>query len=181
MNKRHILLTGKRGVGKSTIVQKLLASWEGPVSGFVTKRLAADETGFHPIYIHPAGLPFEAHRHSPENLIGTCDTRTHNVVPEVFDGLGVQYLSSAVPGSLIVMDELGFMETQATLFLQEVMNALDQSDIPVLAVVKDREDIRFLNAVRAHRNGILYTVTPENRDALPETILPLLRTWQDPT
>ena len=173
---RHILLCGARGVGKSTLIQKLLASCTRPVSGFLTKRLAPDETGFHPIYIHPAGLAEAQRKYSARNLIGTCDSRVHNVFPEVFDGLGVQYLTAARPDSVIVMDELGFMESQASLFTGEVLRALD-GNIPVIAAVKDRTDVPFLNAVRAHKNATVYSIDAENRDALYERLLPILCAW----
>ena len=34
--KRHLVLTGEKGVGKSAILRLLAASWEGPVGGFHT-------------------------------------------------------------------------------------------------------------------------------------------------
>ena len=55
IQKRHILLTGARGAGKSTLIRKLCAASGMPVYGFVTQREAADAAGFHPINIHPAG------------------------------------------------------------------------------------------------------------------------------
>lgn len=170
---RHILICGEVGAGKSTLIQKLLKQSTRPVYGFVTKRLEADETGFHPIYIHPAGA--QARAHEQENLIGTCDSKVHNIVTETFDTLGVEYLE-AERGGLIVMDELGFMEAHAERFVKSVFSALD-GDIPVIAAVKARFDVPFLNAVRAHKNARLFTLTKENRDALYEELLPVVLSW----
>ena len=41
--KRHLFLTGEKGVGKSTILRLLAASWEGPVGGFRTPCRPAGE------------------------------------------------------------------------------------------------------------------------------------------
>ena len=53
--KRHLLICGERGVGKSTLIRRLLEKNTREVGGFVTKRLpVADENGFFPIYLYPA-------------------------------------------------------------------------------------------------------------------------------
>ena len=53
---RHIVLDGPTRSVKSDLIARLLEATERSVHGFITRRLDADETGFHPIYIHPAGL-----------------------------------------------------------------------------------------------------------------------------
>ena len=47
--KRHILICGERGVGKSTLIEKLLAASSRPRYGFVTTMRPAGPDGFHPI------------------------------------------------------------------------------------------------------------------------------------
>ena len=135
--RKHILICGEVGVGKSTLIQRLLAQNTLPLYGFITKKLDPDENGFHPIYIHPAGA--RERRFDEENLIGTCDRRIHNINLDVFNTLGVTYLQ-AKPGGIILMDELGFMEAKAEAFTRAVMKALD-GDVPVVAAVKARFDI----------------------------------------
>ncbi len=174
MRIKHILLCGDRGVGKSTLIQKLLAANTRHVYGFLTRRLAADETGFHPIYIHPAGAVERVH--TDENQIGACDSRIHNVSVEVFNTLGVQYVREARPGGVIVMDELGFMEAQAEAFIRAVYDALNDN-IPVIAAVKSRYDVPFLGEVRAHPNSVVYGVDAKNRDALYDRLLPVVQEW----
>ncbi|MEA5144185.1 MAG: nucleoside-triphosphatase [Oscillibacter sp.] len=173
----HILLCGEVGAGKSTLIRRLLSYAAMPISGFVTKRQAEDETGFHPIYIHPAAQAENQRVCSEDNLVGTCDRRTHNIRLEAFDTLGARYIRSARPGSILVMDELGFMEAQASLFTAAVFIALDES-VPVLAAVKARYDVPFLNQVRAHPNAVVYTVTTENRDVLYRKLLKEMDAWK---
>lgn len=176
MNERkHILICGEVGAGKSTLIQRLIAQNTRPVYGFITKKLDPDENGFHPIYIHPAGASERAYEE--KNMVGTCDRRTHNINLDAFNTLGVSYLQ-ANPGGIILMDELGFMEAQAEAFTRAVMNALD-GEIPVIAAVKARFDVPFLNEVRAHPNAMLYTITAENRDALLSELLPIVQGWKD--
>ncbi len=176
MNERkHILICGEVGAGKSTLIQRLLAQNTRPVYGFITKKLDPDENGFHPIYIHPAGASERVYEE--KNMVGTCDRRTHNINLDAFNTLGVSYLQAKADG-IIVMDELGFMEAQAEAFTRAVMGALD-GEIPVIAAVKARFDVPFLNEVRAHPNAMLYTITAENRDALLSELLPIVQGWKD--
>ena len=174
MNERkHILICGEVGAGKSTLISRLLEQNTRPVYGFVTKRLEAEENGFHPIYIHPAGA--KKRIWSEENLVGTCDRKTHNINLAIFNTRGVEYLQ-ARPDGVIVMDELGFMESAAEPFVRAVFRALD-GDVPVIAAVKARFDVDFLNRVRAHENCELYEITKENREELFQKLLPVIRAW----
>lgn len=173
MDTRHILICGEIGAGKSTLITRLLSENKRPVSGFITKRLETETGGFHPIYIHPASD--KPREYGEQNLVGLCDRRTHDVRLACFNTLGVAYLS-AEPGGLIVMDELGFMEAKAGAFTAAVLRALD-GDIPVIAAVKARYDVPFLNTVRAHPNAALYTLTKDNRESLCETLIPVIRAW----
>lgn len=169
--KRHILISGERGVGKSTLIEKLLAACPRPRYGFITKMRPADETGFHPIYIHPADVPVTERVYAAANCIGTCDSRTHRPNLDAFETLGVRYIEAARPDGIIVMDELGFFEAKAEGFTAAVLAAL-AGDIPVIAAVKSRQDVPFLNAVRSAPKAEVFYITPENRDELYEALLP---------
>ena len=173
----HILLCGEVGVGKSTLIRRLLQQNRLPVYGFITKRTEEQENGFHPIYIHPAGQPEEARSYTEENLIGMCNRKDHDVHLDVFDTLGVEYLRAAKPDGLILMDELGFMEARAGEFTRAVLDALN-GEIPVIAAVKARYDVPFLNEVREHPCGRVYPITAENREALFRELQPVVQSWQ---
>ena len=137
--KRHLLICGERGVGKSTLIRRLLEHSTREVGGFVTKRLpVADENGFFPIYLYPTSQSEGERCNETANLVGTCDSRSSIRHPEVFDGLGAQLIKSAPSGGIILMDELGFLENDAKVFQSAVLCALD-GDTPVLAAVKPKD------------------------------------------
>ena len=176
--KRHLLICGERGVGKSTLICRLLAENRREVGGFVTKRLTrADENGFFPIYLYPARQRAEERCNERANLVGTCDSRSSVRYPEVFDGLGVRLIESAPCRGIILMDELGFLENDAMAFQAAVLRALD-GDTPVLAAVKPK-DTPFLRAVRGHRNAELVMIDEANRDALLVQLLPHILRWNE--
>lgn len=170
---KKILICGEKGTGKSILIQRLIEDISIPVYGFITKKKTLD-IGPHPIYIHPADSG--ERRYGEENLIGLCDKRIRSINEEVFNTLGVEYLSDARPGGVVVMDELGFMEARADEFVRQVLKCLD-GDVPVIAAVKARHDIDFLNKIRSHPNCRLYTITPDNREQLYEELRPVVMSW----
>lgn len=172
---QHIVLWGQRGVGKSTLARRLLEDWKGPVRGFVTRSSLPDVDGFRSIYLHAANDPMPVEQTC--HRIGRTNRTEHTMWPEVFDGLGVELLR-AEPGSLILMDELGFLEQDAADFRRQVLRCLD-GNIPVLAVIKHKTHIPFLQEIRSHPRVQLYQVTEENRDELPAVLSPLIRNWNN--
>ncbi|MCI6811842.1 MAG: molybdopterin-guanine dinucleotide biosynthesis protein B [Lachnospiraceae bacterium] len=75
--------------------------------------------------------------------------------------------------NLILMDEPGFMESEAKDFCRSVLAILDGST-PVIAAVKDK-DTPFLNAVRNHPNCRCFYLDEENREALYPHILAFVK------
>jgi len=172
---RHILISGEVGAGKSTLAGRLLEHTRRPVYGFVTKRMPPDENGSCEVYIHPANT--RSFRYTRENLVGACGKTEKRIInTEVFDTVGVKLLQAPAQG-LLLMDELGFMESGALAFCSGVLAALE-GEIPVLAVVKSMET-PFLQAVREHKNAKLYYITPQNRAVLYEELLPRILAWNE--
>ena len=165
---KHILICGAKGVGKSTLIRRLCMDANAPIYGYCTKMLStADADGLFPIYIHPARQTEAERTYGSANLIGRCDICIRDVYTNVFNTLGAEYITAAKPGGYIIMDELGFMEKDAEKFKRVVFNALD-GNIPIIAAVKARYDVDFLNRIRAHEKAQLYTcllyTSPSPRD-----------------
>lgn len=171
MEQKHIIITGERGVGKTTLLNRLLAQCTAPLCGFVTRGTPRDADGFHSVHIF--SVTEEHGEFLAENCVGTSNQREKTVFPQVFDTLGVSFLSAG-PGHMLVMDELGFMERDAMVFRTAVVERL-HGDIPVIAVVRMKEDEPFLRSILEHPKVCVYTVTPENRDALYEELLSVIR------
>lgn len=157
---RHILICGPIGVGKSTLILRLLVDSGRPVSGYVTKSLKKRPDGYHEIYMFAPGDVDNA------VYLAECDSVHRSVNTGVFETLGVELLSRVKPGDIILMDEIGFMEEAAPRFTERVLELLD-GDITVIGAVKNSHpDSAYLNAVRNHPNVDLYSITEENRDEL---------------
>ena len=116
----HLFLTGRKGVGKSTLLRALL---EGKrLGGFFTRRMTGvfDRPSIHLLRAASAERP------APENLVCFCGERR----PERFELLGPAALADTADCDIIVMDELGPSEAAAQGFQAAVLAALD-GDTPV--------------------------------------------------
>lgn len=168
---RHVFLTGEKGVGKSTLLKKILRRYNGHTGGFFTVRTNAFLLGKSTVHLFRAD---EEPVPGGDNLLFVCgkaDIRT----PERFELLGCRALDGCSGCSLIVMDELGPHEAQAALFRQAVLRCLD-GGVPVLGVLQapagafwpditGRPDVWVLELTRRDRG----------REELAERILSVLR------
>ena len=161
---QHILIVGRNGVGKSTLIRALLSAITAPIDGVITKKEAPGPDGFCPVYIHRYG---KQRCYSPENLIGKCREGKSVAFPEAFE----RFAEATVfpPDSVIVLDELGFLESNSPVFTGAVLRLLDDAPF-VIAAVRDKQTA-FLDAVRAHPRAGCHPITEENRDALTERLL----------
>ena len=159
---RHLFLTGPKHIGKSTVIDKLMASVSLTVGGFRTVHIDTilhDRFSVH--MLRPDEKPAE------ENLLFICGEPSAETATR-FDTLGCAALAQSVNAELILMDELGFLEAEAYRFQNAVLSALD-GDIPILGVLQ-RTDSPFLRQVAAHKNATVIEVTLENRDTLPQIL-----------
>lgn len=177
--KKHILICGEKGVGKSTLIRRLVEEARLTVGGFCTKMDENAEGAMRPIYIYPASLPTDQRKRGKENLVGRCGNfgRQKEIFPEVFNALGTAYLQGTPSCQVIIMDELGFMESDAQAFRRAVLQTLD-GETPVLAAVKNRMNVEFLRQVCAHPRAEVVPINPENREELFRALLPVVSGWK---
>lgn len=167
----HALIVGARHVGKSTLIARVLSGLGRPVFGFETKKEDeyADEVNGSPVYIYEAGKP---HAHREDNLVGYCKDRRPQTCRETFDRFAPK-IKNPPAGSIVVLDEIGFMESASEPFCEAIMRLLD-GDAPVIAAVK-HNSTPFLDAVKQHKNGRCFFITPENRDQLADEVLAFMK------
>ncbi|MBE6032057.1 MAG: hypothetical protein E7224_02530 [Clostridiales bacterium] len=164
----HTLIVGPRHVGKSTLIRRVLEEIGRPVFGFETKKedsLATEEKG-SPVYIYDAG---KERVQTAENLVGHCKNKCFGTMKETFDRYAPKLMGPVPEGHIVLLDEIGFMESESEAFCGAVMHLLD-GDAPVIAAVKDK-DFPFLEAVRSHPNCKCFYIDEENRNELfPEVL-----------
>ena len=153
--KMNIFLTGPKGVGKSTIVGRVMEDFISLSGGFLTwfsgDRKAPDRC----LYISDlnkktarAAVKFKDGRPSPD--------------PSAFDDFGAELVSSG--GRLLIMDELGRFEAGCPRFHEAVIRALD-SRTPVLGVVQLSAK-SWLDELSSRPDTEIIHVTAENRNLL---------------
>lgn len=168
----HALIVGDRGVGKSTLIHRVLKELNRPVFGFETKKEEQLEDSIRgcPIYIYDAGHP---HYRTEENLIGYHREANSAAITAVFDRYAPKLMVHVPENAVVELDELGFLEARSEAFCKAVMQLLD-GNRPVIAAVKNK-DIPFLKAIREHPNARCFHITPENREALYEEVLEFMK------
>ena len=158
---KNIFLTGEIGVGKSTVIQNTLSLLPPLVCGGfrtvsdfpITKDAMLD------VFIEGA---CEKTPHDNEHCVGSrLGNGRFLAYPDIFDSVGASYLlNTPAQTRLILMDELGVMESNANVFCDAVLNILNGS-IPVLGVIKPKRTA-FLEAIRNHECSHIIEVTINN-------------------
>lgn len=160
MKKKHIFYTGPRGIGKSTLLQKHLAQFQGVFAGFRTVKVPCGESfSVHMLPVDKKEMPTE------KNFLFCRDKkREYEGNALRFNTIGCRCLADIDEAELIVMDELGSAESAAKAFQDRVLELLD-GDTPILGVLQEGESA-FQQQVATHPNVALIYVTEENRDSL---------------
>ena len=172
---KHILLCGRRRSGRSTLIHTLLQNVTVPVFGYETITMGTRPDGWHEIYLFPYGT--ENPQKREENHVADCNTKERVICTAIFDTLGVQLLCASIQG-ILVMDEIGFMESGAENFCRTILKRLD-GDAPVLAAVRTGMDTPFLRQVMQHKKAHCIEMRPELFKETEQQLRPIVQAWND--
>jgi nucleoside-triphosphatase len=163
----NILLTGKPGVGKTTLIMRVVKDLEGiSISGFYTQeiRSAGSRQGFQATTLEGRQATL-AHIESRSSL----RVSRYGVELEAFERYIVPSIDPALTQArLIVIDEIGRMECFSTPFREAVARALD-SERAVLGTIGLRGG-GFMAEIRKRADVELIEVTSQNREALVDEL-----------
>jgi len=166
----NILITGRPGIGKTTLIKKIFAELKGTAGGFYTEeiRQGRDRLGFK--VKDPHGKEgILSHKNS------TSNTRVGRYFVHVkgFEQIALPALQNALTDrTFIVVDEIGPMEECSQAFKQLLLDCLD-SHKTVIATIKERGSA-FVEKIKARPDAKVIHVDLENRTRLADEILKTL-------
>ncbi len=161
-----IIITGRIGIGKTTFLNALIAqlNLSDKIFGFITEKhlynkqiVDVGKVNISP----PCHEQIISDKHCVAELIGNNEWICHQ---EVFETIGVSLLSNIPKGSLVIMDEIGFLESNAQNFSQKIREIID-GDYNIIAVIKP-QSTSLLDYIRNKKDILLYDITLENRNQL---------------
>ncbi|MCK4328845.1 NTPase [candidate division WOR-3 bacterium] len=159
----NILLTGKPGIGKTTLILKVLRNLNCDAIGFYTQEIRKGNTrvGFELFEIGGERKEVFAHIDFDKRYrVGR-----YGVDISILEEIGMESIKRGIiEKKLIVIDEIGKMELYSKRFKEVVTLALNSSS-PVLATIT-RSSIPFVNDVKQRKDVTILEITRNNRDEL---------------
>jgi nucleoside-triphosphatase len=167
---RRILLSGRPGCGKTTLIQRVVKNLTEPAGGFYTKeiRKRGRRVGFKLVTLDGKEAVF-ADINFPA-AAGSDRVGKYGLDLSKLETVGVAAVRDAMHSrQIVVIDEIGPMEIRSAAFRDAVNEAFD-SDSPILATVVARS-LPFPDSVKGRSDVSVIDVRPDNRDRLVRELL----------
>lgn len=149
--KRHLLITGSKKSGKTTVLNEILKGENG-VGGIITDAIRDNQ--IPPKYV----ILVDINDQNTTEIIAKRNASNTALVPicETFEVFGVSILKQCIESDIetIVIDEIGFLEDNAPNYQKLIMACLDQKKVifvlrkqptELIERIKSREDIYLVD------------------------------------
>lgn len=169
--KRVFFLTGRPGVGKTTVLLRIIEKLRGrglKVGGLISREVREDgfRVGFKIIDVDSGKEGWLAHVRQP---VGP-KVGKYRVCIRDLESIGVDAILRAVrEADIAVIDEVGPMELFSQPFKKAVVEALN-SKKTVLGTIHYRVKTPFVAEIKRREDVKIIEVTQRNREELPENI-----------
>ena len=172
LRKRVLLLTGSPGVGKTTLLVKVIDVLKAKgysVGGMISRevRSCGTRVGFEILDLTSGKRGWLAH----------VDQKTgpqvgkYRVNLKDLDSVGVEAILKATRESdVIAIDEIGPMELFSENFRRAVREAVESGKL-VVGVVHSKARDRLVDAVKTRQDAEVFTVTLKNREKLHQQVI----------
>jgi len=166
---RTLLITGRPGVGKTTIVKQVAAMLGRRAGGFYTEEIRGPggRKGFRIVTLD-----------GREAIMAHVDIRSRHRVGRygvdvaTLDSVGVAAIRAAIDSrdvAAVVIDEIGKMELFSGEFRGAALKAMSSSKIVVATVMQKNHD--WVSALKAMPQVTVWEITEANRDEMPGRVI----------
>ena len=168
----NLIVTGRPGIGKTTVIERVAASLGTRAGGFLTREVRRERrrTGFT-----IESLAGERRLLAVRDSAGGPRVGPYRVIVSNLDAVGTQAVERALATKeVVIVDEIGKMELISEAFRDIILQALDSARtvVATLGVSKDP----FSEAVRCRADSTLLEVSRDNRDVMASRIIRLIET-----
>ena len=173
---KHVLLVGRPGIGKTTLIKRLAQALRGrPIDGFLTEELRehGQRLGFW-----LSSLDGRQALLARKGMVGPHRVGDYTVNVAVLDDVAVGILRRAMGRALVLfIDEIGAMELCSQAFQQAVAEALAHG--PRIVATGALQGPPFLDAVKRRKDVELIPLSEANRTAIYDELLARLQALCD--
>lgn len=171
MKKRLLFITGRPGIGKTTVLRKCIEVLEArgySVGGMISRevRKHGARVGFEVSDLGDGRRGWLAHveqKRGPK--VGKYRVNLGDL-----NAIGAHAITNAVEeADIVVIDEVGPMELRSEHFKQAVKRAVESRKL-VIGTLHRRARDELILEIRGREDAEIYTVTYENRGNLHQTI-----------
>ena len=163
----NILISGYPGVGKTTLINKIIKELNCKIGGFYTSEKCENgkRTGFYITDFNGDQMVM-----ADVNLKSKYRVGKYGVNIKAFEKIGISALKNANEyADLIIVDEIGKMEMFSTEFCKMLEKVFD-SPKPVLATIK-KIDCKLTAKLKSRDDVEIFDLIIDNRDEMVDRIL----------
>ena len=159
---KNILLTGRPGCGKTTLVRRVVKEVAQPAGGFYTEEIRKhrERVGFKIVTVDGKESVFAHLNLKTQQRLGK-----YGLDLSPLETIGIEAVCEAIRArELTVIDEIGPMEIRSAIF-RDVVNEALNSRAPLLGTITARP-FPFTDAIKKRRDVTLIEVRGDNREQL---------------